>query len=70
MTTSETLKSIATSATTCWTCGGAPNPENFGGLCDPCTAKKQTRLGRSVKVLEANGLTNTQEYRALRALGY
>lgn len=70
MTKTETLKSIAANARICWTCGGAPNADNFGGLCDPCTAKRQERLSASVKVLEANSLTDTQEYRALKHLGY
>ena len=66
----ELLRQIATEATGCWTCGGEPNPANFGGLCDPCSEAKTQRLSRSRVVLEQHGRTNTQEYRALRHLGY
>ena len=70
MTKNETMKSIAATARICWTCGGTPNADNFGGLCDSCTAEKESRLSRTVKVLESAGLANTQEYRALKHLGY
>lgn len=70
MTPTETLKSIRENAPLCWTCGGEPNPENFGGLCDPCDIKRKQRLHRSARILEEHGQTNTQEYRALQHLGY
>lgn len=67
---SEALKAIAGRAHICWTCGGPPNPDNFGGMCDPCDEKRKGRLGRARKVLESHGRTETQEYRMLRHLGY
>lgn len=70
MTYSETIKEINQSARICWTCGGSPNPKNFGGLCDPCDSDRKARLSRSVTVLEDHGMTGSQEYRALKHLGY
>lgn len=54
----------------CWTCGGTPNPSNFGGLCDHCDDSRRQRLARSASFLRDNGMENTQECRALTALGY
>lgn len=70
MTKSEVLKSIATNARRCPTCGDSPNSENFGGMCDPCDVARKQRLSNSVRILEAYGRTDTQEYRALKVLGY
>ncbi len=66
----EVLKSAATTARICWTCGGTPNPENFGGLCDECDTARKARLSASVGILEAHGMKDSQEYRALKVLGY
>lgn len=70
MSYSEQIRSINESARICWTCGNKPNPANFGGLCDPCDAARKARLSQSARILKDNGLTETQEYRALRHLGY
>lgn len=70
MTAAEQLKAIRTQATHCPTCLGAPNPNNFGGLCDPCDAKKAQRLARSAALLREHGQENTDTGRALTALGY
>lgn len=70
MTKNETLKAIATNATLCWTCGGTPNPTNFGGLCDPCNVARRDRLHGTAKVLADNGQSNTELGRALNVLGY
>ncbi len=72
MTTNEALTDIAANARSCWTCGGAPNPANFGGLCDDCYAAHRRRLGRSATVLREHGHTheNSETLRALTHLGY
>lgn len=70
MTKDDTLKDIAANAPLCWTCGGTPNPDNFGGLCDPCTDARKERLHRSARVLADHGQSNTELGQALTFLGY
>lgn len=70
LTLPEPLTAIATNAKMCWTCGGTPNPANFGGLCDPCKAAHSQRLHRTAKVLADHGQSNTELGRALNYLGY
>lgn len=64
------LRQIAEEASTCWTCGGEPNPANFGGLCDPCTEAKEARLHRTAEILRDHGQSDTELGRALDFLGY
>ena len=66
----EATKAIATNARICWTCGGTPNPENFGGLCDDCYAEHRQRLARTATILREHGQENTETGRALTFLGY
>lgn len=40
----------------CWTCGGTPNPDNFGGLCDPCTAARKARIVRGAQAMDRYGV--------------
>lgn len=71
MTTDTTkVRAISESARLCWTCGGEPNPSNFGGLCDSCDEARKARLHRTADTLAAHGLSDTQEGRALAFLGY
>lgn len=70
MTKNEALKDIAASARICWTCGGTPNPENFGGLCDECYTAHRQRLANSARILREHGQENTETGRALTYLGY
>lgn len=69
-TKAEVLTETATTAHNCWTCGGAPNPANFGGLCDSCDEARKARLRNSAHILAEHGLSDTQEGRALDYLGY
>jgi hypothetical protein len=66
----ETLRKIAAEARICWTCGGEPNPANFGGLCDPCTVEKEQRLSNASRILREHGQSDTELGRALNHLGY
>lgn len=54
----------------CWTCGGDPNPANFGGLCDPCDEDRKVRLARTGRLLREIGQDQTELGRALSFLGY
>jgi hypothetical protein len=49
----------------CPTCGKAPNPVNFGGMCDPCNGKRKARLERTRTLLTTHGQQNTQLGHAL-----
>lgn len=66
----EATKDIAASARICWTCGGTPNPANFGGLCDPCDEARKARLHASARVLADHGQSDTELGQALNFLGY
>jgi hypothetical protein len=39
----------------CFSCGGPPDPTNFGGLCDPCTERRKVRLVSAALTLDAYG---------------
>lgn len=70
MTPNEAVKDTAANAPLCWTCGGTPNPDNFGGLCDDCYAAHRQRLATTARVLREHGQENTETGRALTHLGY
>lgn len=70
MTNHEATKAIGATATQCPTCGGAPNPANFGGCCAECNIARKARLARTAVVLREHGQENTEMGRALTHLGY
>lgn len=69
----EVLRSIRENAKFCPTCGATPNPENFGGMCDPCDTKARERRARVGRILadarKAQGVAPSYEDRYLIAAG-
>jgi len=68
-TAADNLRAIAENATRCPTCGGTPNADNFGGMCDPCQTKASERLIRAAALLRSRGITEGHEARTLIAAG-